>query len=141
MKTLIVSLAELTLVLVLIGRCHAEPGEIAPTQPPVADVIGEGGWNTAGKVAKPTQRWHVDALKLTNGLLWGRLTVSNSPVLSEGNLQGQIAGSKVAGNVMDDDGNTLATFDGTVSPTGMEGTYRDRTGEVGNWSWDGPLPE
>ena len=27
-----------------------------------------------------------------------------------------------------------------VDATGISGTYTDRTGETGNWSWDGPLP-
>jgi hypothetical protein len=44
--------------------------------------------------------------------------------------------------VTDETGNHVATFVGTrTADGGLQGTYQDRTGEVGHWSWDGRLPE
>jgi len=48
---------------------------------------------------------------------------------------------QVSGAILDDGGNVLASFEGRVSATGMSGTYRDRTGEEGDWSWDRPFPD
>jgi len=48
-----------------------------------------------------------------------------------------VAGSSVAGLITDDDGNHVARFSGTVIGESMKGTYTDRTGEVGDWNWDG----
>jgi len=33
-----------------------------------------------------------------------------------------------------------AHFHGSVGADGMRGTYRDLTGETGEWSWRGELP-
>jgi hypothetical protein len=56
-------------------------------------------------------------------------------------VQGVISGDAVLGTITDGDGNLIARFSGTVSKTGIQGTYADRTGEVGEWSWDGAVPQ
>jgi hypothetical protein len=54
---------------------------------------------------------------------------------------GQISGQSLTGNVVDDNGKQIVSFSGTITATGISGTYTDRTGETGNWSWDGPVPK
>jgi hypothetical protein len=71
----------------------------------------------------------------------GRITLEDSPLATAGNVVGRIDGRKLSGTIADDDGNDIATFEGTLTKTRMSGTYIDRTGEVGSWSWDGPPPQ
>jgi hypothetical protein len=102
---------------------------------------GGGGWKPSAKAAVAGQQWHVDALRATDNTLRGRVSLGGSPLASAGNLVGQISGQSLSGNVVDDAGKQIASFTGTIAATGISGTYTDRTGETGNWSWDGPVPQ
>ena len=45
----------------------------------------------------------------------------------------------MTGSIADAQGNHVADFVGAVMPSGaLQGTYQDRSGEVGRWNWDGP---
>jgi hypothetical protein len=119
------------------------PGSFAQSAPvaiTASQLHGGGGWKPSAKAAVAGQQWHVDALRATDNTLRGRVSLGGSPLAQAGNLVGQISGQRLSGNVVDDNGKQIASFTGTVTSTGISGTYTDRTGETGNWTWDGPLP-
>jgi hypothetical protein len=96
---------------------------------------GNGNWQREGRGA---QRWDIDVTRRSDETVEGRVTLTGSPLLRSGVLRGRLEGNRVAGSVSDDYGTQVATFVGVVMPNGVwQGTYRDRTGEVGRWSWDG----
>ena len=102
-----------------------------------SDIRGSGAWQTEGKLHRAAQQWSLDVAREPDNSIRGRISVNDSPLLSAGNVEGQIVGNRVSGKVSDDDGRHLLTFDGKVTSDGMFGTYTDRTGEVGTWAWDG----
>jgi hypothetical protein len=58
-----------------------------------------------------------------------------------GTMKGRVEGSSVSGVILDDAGLHVATFTGKAYENGVfRGTYEDRTGEVGTWEWESPLP-
>jgi hypothetical protein len=138
MRRMIVLAAVLATAAVSVPTSFAQTAPAAITAP---QLHGGGGWKPAAKAALPGQQWHVDALRATDNTLRGRVSLGGSPLAAAGNLVGQISGQSLSGNVVDDNGKPIASFTGTVSSTGISGTYTDRTGETGNWSWDGPLPQ
>ncbi len=113
----------------------------APQAITAREVHGGGDWKTDGKAHRGAQRWNLDVHRGDDNAIRGRITVADSPLLSTGNVEGKIDGRIISGTISDDDGNQIATFSGMISGTGMSGKYTDRTGEVGEWSWDGELPK
>lgn len=102
---------------------------------------GGGTWQGRADTQRPALQWDIDLTRADDDSLFGRVTVVGSPLLQSGTLSGTIEGRRVAGSVTDEAGNHVATFVGTISASGgLQGTYQDRTGEVGRWSWDGHLP-
>ena len=103
---------------------------------------GRGSWQRAEQSARPSaQQWDIDVNRADDDTLDGRVSVAGSPLLQNGILHGRINGRRVSGSIDDPGGNHVADFSGAVLPNGaMQGTYQDRSGEVGRWSWDGPLP-
>jgi len=102
---------------------------------------GGGSWQRGAEARRDAQQWDIDVMHADDDSLRGRVTVQGSPLIRDGILQGRIDGRRVEGNVMDDAGNHVATFIGTITrDRTLQGTYQDRTGEVGRWSWDGQLP-
>ena len=70
-----------------------------------------------------------------------RAALVGSPMLTTGTLRGTIEGRQVTGRISDPAGNHVADFVGRIAPDGTwRGSYRDRSGEVGRWSWDGAAP-
>ncbi len=100
---------------------------------------GNGAWQRDGRNA---QRWDIDLTYRDAETVEGRVTLAGSPMLRNGGvLRGRLEGRRVSGSVSDDDGNQVATFVGVVMPSGgWQGTYQDRTGEIGRWSWSGAPP-
>ncbi|MDX2170027.1 MAG: hypothetical protein SF182_23355 [Deltaproteobacteria bacterium] len=108
------------------------------TDPAPRSLRGNGNWQRDGRTA---QRWDIDVTRRDDDSIEGRVTLSGSPLLRSGTLRGRLDGRRVAGSVCDDNGMQAATFVGVVTPSGVwQGTYQDRTGEVGRWSWDGAPP-
>jgi hypothetical protein len=110
---------------------------LEPTRvPSVHRLRGSGGWQRGNRA---TQRWNIDLIRRDDSSIEGRVTLAGSPLLHIGVLRGTLNGRHVSGSVSDDDGNQAATFVGIVRSNGAwEGTYQDRTGEVGRWIWSGP---
>lgn len=104
-------------------------------------VRGDGGWKTDGKAQRAAQRWNIDLKRLEDDTLTGLVTIEDSPLMHDGTLAGKIEGGRVSGTIQDDKGLHVATFVGTANGSGgFRGSYEDRTGEVGDWEWAGPLP-
>jgi len=99
---------------------------------------GGGSWQKGAEVRRTTQRWEIDVTRADDDSLSGRVTLAGSPLMQSGVLRGKVAGRRIEGSLSDDAGNHVATFIGTLTPGGGgQGTYQDRSGEVGRWSWDG----
>ncbi len=100
--------------------------------------VGEGAWKSSK--SSPVQRWVVDVKRHDDGSLMGTVAIENSPLLSTGTLKGKLDGETLSGTVDDQSGAQALTFTGRMTDTGgCRGTYEDRTGEVGQWQWDGPF--
>jgi hypothetical protein len=104
-----------------------------------------GRWRSerAGRVsAAEDQPWYVQLQHNTDdGTISGHLSVVGSGLFSDGTISGHVDGRSVTGVVTDDGGAQLATFTGTVSPTGMSGTYLTTDGDSGSWSYDDPAAQ
>ncbi len=97
-----------------------------------AGVWGEGVGTTA------TRTWSATALRSKDDQLRGRVTLTGVPLVDGANLEGRVSGRGVVGRLLDDEGRTLAEFDGVVLPGGgARGTYRARGGGMGEWQWPG----
>ena len=109
-------------------------------RPTIARLRG-GGWQRAARGGSE-QHWQIDSLRRRDDALEGTVTLQGSPLMETGTLHATIDGKMVSGRIADPDGNHVADFVGRIAPDGSwRGSYRDRSGEVGRWSWDGALPQ
>jgi hypothetical protein len=127
----------LLLVRPLAAICEETPQAEAVS---AGEMHGAGGWRSAEQAAAPAQQWNLDAVRFEDGKVRGRISVANSPVLREGNVEGTITGDRVSGQIVDDVGILLVQFTGVIEGDRFRGTYTDRTGEVGEWEWSGAPP-
>jgi len=108
-------------------------------------VHAEGTWATTdaarGGAAVAGQRGRVEALRLADNEVRGRIALTGVPQLSAANLEARLSGRGLSGRVVDDEGLPLAYFEGAVSASGASGTFRYRGGGSGSWSWDGTRQE
>ena len=87
-----------------------------------------------------TEQWDITVTRADATMLEGHVTRHGPTSLQGGRLRGTIAGQRVTGNVTDGSGEPVATFVGTITRSGaIHGSYHDRGGASGRWSWDGPL--
>jgi hypothetical protein len=99
---------------------------------------GAGGWQRDTRGAGPAQRWQIDLTRRDDDAVEGTVTLVGSPLMQTGTLRGAIEGRKVSGRITDPAGNHVADFVGRIAADGTwRGSYQDRTGEVGRWSWNG----
>lgn len=116
-------------------------GERPSATRPAHVMRGAGGWqrDARGGVA---QRWQIDLTRRADDAVEGTVTLIGSPLLQTGTLRGTIDGRRIAGRISDPSGNHVADFVGRVGADGTwRGSYQDRTGEVGRWSWNGGLQQ
>jgi hypothetical protein len=125
-------------LLVAAAAAHADEQALQPTNPTREVVRAAGDWGTTrDTAARSVQTWNIDALRLEDGGLHGRIDVAGSSLFASANVEGTLSGRGVFGNLLDDDGTELATFEGAVTRGGANGTYRDRNGRTGEWQWTG----
>jgi hypothetical protein len=84
--------------------------------------------------------WQVQLKHLEDGSLSGRVVIVGSPVLDHAEIQGQVTGSEVDGVLLDDGGRQVGTFSGSIANGTVGGTYSTADGDVGDWSWEGKIP-
>lgn len=104
-------------------------------------MAGGGGWKGGRGGDRSRQRWQLDVQRADDGSLSGEVVLSGSPLARKANLMGKIEGRLVSGTLADERGQLVASFRGTISDRGISGEYTDRSGEVGDWSWEGTLPQ
>ncbi len=98
------------------------------------------GSASSSRASGRSEQWDITVTRATDRELEGHVTRSGRASLQGGRLHGAIAGSRVSGTVTDSGGALVATFIGTINRRGgMRGSFHDRTGASGQWSWDGPL--
>lgn len=116
------------------------PARAAVERPGARALRGGGVWQRDGR-GDVAQRWQIDLTRQADDAIEGTVTLVGSPMLRTGRLRGTIAGKTVSGRISDAAGNHVADFVGRIAPDGSwRGSYRDRSGEVGRWSWDGAAP-
>ena len=121
----------------VIGVASAQ--DATPAATPVQDLAGSGGWKPDQQSPAATQPWTLQVTRGADNSISGRVAVARSPLLTSGNVQGQIVGENVSGTITDDAGTIVARFEGTINAGGMWGTYTDCTGGVG--AWEGAAPQ
>jgi hypothetical protein len=113
------------------------PAWAVAERPSLASLRGVGGWQGEAR-GGTAQRWQIDLTRRADDAIEGTVTLEGSPLLQTGTLRGTIEGRTVSGRLSDPAGNHVADFVGRIAPDGSwRGSYRDRSGEVGRWSWDG----
>lgn len=106
-----------------------------------ANLRGAGSWKTDGETERPVQQWSLDLKRGQDGTVSGTIDVAGSPLVGSGRVEGKFDGRVIAGAIVDSQGGHVARFNGLLTPTGFRGKYVDRTGESGEWQWEGQLPE
>ncbi len=110
-------------------------------RPTAARSRGGGGWQREAR-GGAEQRWQIESMQRRDDAIEATLTLQGSPLMRTGTLNGTIDGKVVSGRISDPAGNHVADFVGRIAPDGSwRGSYRDRSGEVGRWSWDGAMPQ
>jgi hypothetical protein len=98
---------------------------------------GDGGWKRDGTASRSTSHLSVDLVRDGNRIS-GSVDLTGSPLADRGVVSGAVRGDRVRGSIVSPEGEPIASFSGTIAADGMAGTYRDRTGEQGTWSWSAP---
>ncbi|MBX3024858.1 hypothetical protein KF840_08100 [bacterium] len=127
----------LALCAVAIGLAALSPPAWGVASRGGAALRGAGGWQRDVRDGA-AQRWQIDVTRRADDAIEGTVTLQGSPLMQTGTLRGTIEGKTVSGSLSDPAGNHVADFVGRIGPDGTwRGSYRDRSGEVGRWSWDG----
>jgi hypothetical protein len=103
----------------------------------------------ADRAARPTRlgssrtgakRWQGRVVRGSDNTVRGEinLTVGDAVVVANGKVKGQTDGSRVWGDVVDETGKPVLTFEGAVTGNGIQGKFTSADDEVGTWSWEGP---
>jgi hypothetical protein len=116
----------------------AEDGAVPAARGLEALTIGTRGPDGTG------HRLHITLTSLDKpGATSGTASVVGFPVVlsgSFGDIDWQIDGDTVTGRLEDRGDGSAGTFRGTITQTGVSGTFTSADGRTGLWSWDGPLP-
>ena len=141
-RSKLVALTVLTASLAVVASLTVErPSRGDPGRKPPALVrqfVGAGSWRHRNEAAR--QAWQAQMKRFDDDSLSGRVVVVGSPLMDHAAVQGQVTGADVDGVLLDDDGRQVATFSGAIRGAGVSGTYTTADGDVGDWSWDGRLP-
>jgi hypothetical protein len=130
--------------LLLAATTAAEPPDwVGKARPEIRQhrIQGGGSWRGRGRKPRLRQRWSLDVARDDAGRIQGNLVVGDSPLLKTGRVEGVIHGRRVTGAIAGERGESIAKFYGIITDDGVRGTYVDRTGETGEWTWEGPVPE
>jgi len=136
---LMFAIVPLSLVVSLHTQQWAATGAAIGKQPTlVRQVVGGGRWQSAS-AGGGQRNWGVELKHFDDDSFTGRVTLVSGPV-PQVDIEGQVSGSEVYGALVDKNSMQVGTFTGTISTSGLSGTYTAANGDTGNWTWDGPLP-
>lgn len=143
MDRLISPIAVLTLTLLAPPASGAPPEQLEEQRPAITagSFRGDGSWKPRGAGRKPAQRWSVTITRNDGGEITGLVAVAKSPLLANGNLRARLVGTQVSGTISRPDGGEVVRFWGVLQGRRLRGEYLDLSGESGEWTWEGPLPE
>ena len=96
-------------------------------------VAATGVWRLSS--AGEAGAWKVEGLRLDGKEIRGRI---ESGAIGGANVEARLSGRGVVGKLLDDEGRTLAVFEGAVAAGGASGTFRHVGGAAGTWTWDRP---
>lgn len=119
--------------------------EAAPTEPSLA--MNKGGLFMGVQGTTDDSAKRVAVTLQVNGQtenVSGAADVVGFPFIENGawsDIDWRVNGSQIAGTLKRKNGTVEGTFDGTITATGVSGTFTHVDGRVGLWSWDGPLPQ
>jgi hypothetical protein len=113
----------------------AELGSDAAGTTRTESMAAEGTWSASGESAG--QRWTVAAVRFADKEIRGRVTLDGAGPAGEANVEARLSGRGVVGKLLDDEGRTLAVFEGAVRGGAASGTFRHVAGGSGTWAWDG----
>ena len=139
-SVLVILLSSPILVLRLHAQQWAATDVIRPPKQPtlVRQVVGGGRWQSVS-AAGDQRNWGVEVKHYDDDSFTGRVTLVRGPV-PQVDIEGQVSGNEVYGALVDKNSMQIGTFTGTISTSGLSGTYTAANGDTGNWTWDGPLP-
>jgi hypothetical protein len=132
--------AESLTVLMILSQLSVPAVGFGSDELPERTVSASGDWETEGRLRRASQRWDLDLVR-KGDVVRGTIDVADSPLVSRGAVQGRVRGRRIEGRIADESGAPVARFRGLITPTGMSGAWRDRTGDSGTWSWGGRLPD
>jgi len=146
--TLVRRLTLATILTMILNVTLAVPGHVwaddaVASEPAIraAEIHGGGDWQKRGVSKSAGRQWHLDLQRAPDGTLTGWVDLQGSPLGSGGTLHAKLDGTRLSGTITGNDGQTIAKVQGELTKQGFRGTYTDRTGEVGDWEWQGELPQ
>lgn len=135
------TLGALALGLALWSAAQASAQAILSAKPVLR---GQGQWRpeaSSSRRSMGSPAWSVSLQRGADGTVSGDIQVEGPPLLRSGRVHGRFFGNRVSGVILDESREVAATFRGRVdrATARFAGTYVDRTGESGNWEWNGAL--
>lgn len=130
----------IAICLLLAERASAQ--DAAATAP--TPRTGELTMNVQGEPASSAKQVGVTVQPAGQPAVSGVADVVGFPFIQNGawsDTEWKVDGTKVTGTVKRKDGTVEGTFDGTITATGVSGSFTHTDGRVGLWSWDGPPPQ
>jgi hypothetical protein len=113
-----------------------EPAADEASAVPAAEVVHAAGVWSGALAGAAARSW--TATRGIDGQVRGRVTLTGVPGVDGGNLEARLSGKGVVGKLLDDEGRTLADFEGALEPGGgAAGQFTARGGAVGQWTWPG----
>jgi hypothetical protein len=127
----IVAITVLALALVAVGSPPLEQ-ELRHPGSPHRQALAAGKWQSQHGSA--VQRdWQVQIKRSADGVIGGRILIAGGR-WSQVRVEGRVDGDEVYGVLLDDAGQEVGDFTGSVGKEGASGTYRMKDGDEGSWS-------
>ncbi|MBI1817015.1 MAG: hypothetical protein HYR72_18710 [Deltaproteobacteria bacterium] len=82
--------------------------------------------------------WRAHIVRGEDNMVTGELAaqIGDAAIVTHGAIRGRAQGATVWGEIFDDDGKQVATFEATRTPDGILGRFTTRDDETGTFAWD-----
>jgi hypothetical protein len=111
--------------------------QLRPDSEAVGRAVGAGRWESPN-AAGDKRDWQIEIERFADDSIAGSIIVIGSPYLHKARIEGRVEGKEVYGVLVGDNESQVGTFSGTITDSGLSGTYTTKQGDSGNWSWAGP---